>query len=79
VPEVIKELRKQRAGMVQTASQYIYMHRTICEYIHVKLKEDVKEPHDRFKKDYDRFARDEEERDREWQQRRNTRRNATNQ
>jgi len=36
VPEVVKELRSQRAGSIQTESQYIYLHRALSEYVHAK-------------------------------------------
>ncbi|CAG9531589.1 unnamed protein product [Cercopithifilaria johnstoni] len=36
VLEVIKEMRGQRAGAVQTEGQYVYLHRTLCEYINAK-------------------------------------------
>jgi len=36
VPDVVKELRTQRAGLIQTESQYIYLHRALCEYLHAK-------------------------------------------
>ncbi|VDN04040.1 unnamed protein product [Thelazia callipaeda] len=36
VLDVIKEIRTQRAGAVQTEGQYIYLHRTLCEYINAK-------------------------------------------
>jgi protein tyrosine phosphatase len=36
VPEVVKELRCQRAGSIQTESQYIYLHRALSEYVHAK-------------------------------------------
>ncbi|KAI6225087.1 Receptor-type tyrosine-protein phosphatase T [Aphelenchoides fujianensis] len=36
VPEVVKEMRTQRAGSIQTEGQYIYLHRTLCEYVHAK-------------------------------------------
>ncbi|KAK6104032.1 Protein-tyrosine phosphatase family protein [Brugia pahangi] len=36
VLDVIKELRTQRAGAVQTEGQYVYLHRTLCEYINAK-------------------------------------------
>ncbi|KAI6227349.1 hypothetical protein M3Y99_01257000 [Aphelenchoides fujianensis] len=36
VPEVVKEMRSQRAGSIQTEHQYIYLHRTLCEYVHAK-------------------------------------------
>ncbi|KAI6188484.1 hypothetical protein M3Y98_00360000 [Aphelenchoides besseyi] len=36
VPDVVKELRAQRAASIQTEGQYIYLHRTLCEYVHAK-------------------------------------------
>ncbi|VDK85010.1 unnamed protein product [Litomosoides sigmodontis] len=36
VLDVIKEMRTQRAGAVQTEGQYVYLHRTLCEYINAK-------------------------------------------
>lgn len=36
VLDVIKEIRTQRAGAVQTEGQYVYLHRTLCEYINAK-------------------------------------------
>uniref|UniRef100_A0A915AN35 Tyrosine-protein phosphatase non-receptor type 9 n=1 Tax=Parascaris univalens TaxID=6257 RepID=A0A915AN35_PARUN len=34
--DVIKEMRGQRAGAVQTEGQYVYLHKTLLEYINAK-------------------------------------------
>uniref|UniRef100_A0AC34GV53 Protein tyrosine phosphatase n=1 Tax=Panagrolaimus sp. ES5 TaxID=591445 RepID=A0AC34GV53_9BILA len=34
--EVLKDLRSQRAGSIQTENQYLFVHKTIFEYMHVK-------------------------------------------
>ncbi|VDM47958.1 unnamed protein product [Toxocara canis] len=34
--DVIKEMRSQRAGAVQTEAQYVYLHKTLLEYINAK-------------------------------------------
>ncbi|KHN87936.1 Receptor-type tyrosine-protein phosphatase T [Toxocara canis] len=34
--DVIKEMRTQRAGAVQTEGQYVYLHKTLLEYINAK-------------------------------------------
>uniref|UniRef100_F1L8J6 Tyrosine-protein phosphatase non-receptor type 9 n=3 Tax=Ascaris suum TaxID=6253 RepID=F1L8J6_ASCSU len=36
VLDVIKEIRSQRAGAVQTEAQYVYLHKTLLEYINAK-------------------------------------------
>lgn len=36
VMDVVRELRTQRAGSIQTESQYIYLNRALCEYVHAK-------------------------------------------
>jgi len=37
VPDVIQELRSQRFGLVQTSSQYVYLHFSIATYCERKL------------------------------------------
>lgn len=34
--DVVREIRNQRAGAVQTEGQYVYLHRTLCEYVNAK-------------------------------------------
>lgn len=43
--DVIKEMRGQRAGAVQTEGQYVYLHKTLLEYINAKkiAKEKISE------------------------------------
>ena len=34
--DILKDLRSQRAGMIQTEGQYLFVHRALIEYIHAK-------------------------------------------
>ncbi|VDK26543.1 unnamed protein product [Anisakis simplex] len=34
--DVVKEMRSQRAGAIQTEAQYVYLHRTLLEYVNAK-------------------------------------------
>uniref|UniRef100_F1LA92 Tyrosine-protein phosphatase non-receptor type 9 n=1 Tax=Ascaris suum TaxID=6253 RepID=F1LA92_ASCSU len=36
VTDVVKEMRSQRSGAIQTEAQYVYLHRTLLEYINAK-------------------------------------------
>ena len=83
VPEVVQELRAQRHGMIQTSSQYIYLHFSIATYCERKLKDcadaagqliKLKE----FFAAYKDFANNEEMEDRKLAQMNKDLRNTTN-
>lgn len=52
MPEMLKELRNQRASCIQTEGQYVFVHLTVLYYISAKLpkhREAVAKFHDAFK------------------------------
>lgn len=83
IPDVVQELRAQRYGLVQTASQYIYLHFSIVTYCERKLHNhpgaaDLLTRLKGFVAAYKEFANSEELEDRKLAQQGLDVRNATN-
>lgn len=69
VKDIVSELRSQRFGLIQTASQYVYLHFSICTYCERKLQNnpnaaEVLKRHKEFVTAYRDFAKNEELQDR---------------